>query len=158
VADRFAAVAPVAGLQAPEGCDPSRPMPVISYHGTADPILKFNGGVDLGSISGGGDGAPTTTLPPDLDGPGYPANVAAWAARNGCDPEPSDTELTETVIHRVYDCPADAAVELYIVVGGGHAWPGSEFSAGIGDVVGPTTMDIDATELSWAFFQRFQLP
>ena len=37
------------------------------------------------------------------------------------------------------------------------AWPGSAFSASIGKVVGPTTMDISATDLTWEFFQRFQL-
>ena len=47
--DDFAAVAPVAGITVPADCEPSRPMPVITFHGTADPILKFNGGVDLGA-------------------------------------------------------------------------------------------------------------
>lgn len=157
-ADDFAAVAPVAGITVPEsGCAPSRPMPVITFHGTADPILKFNGGVDLGAISGG-DGATTTTVPADLSGPGYPAAVQAWAERNGCDPTPTDTDIGPDVVHRVYDCPPDAAVELYIVVGGGHAWPGSAFSASIENVVGPTTTTIVATDLIWQFFQRFQLP
>jgi polyhydroxybutyrate depolymerase len=158
-ADRFAAVAPVAGLTMPADCTPSRPMPALTFHGTADPILKFNGGVDLGSIGGGSADAPTTTRPPaDLNGPGYPAAVAAWAARNGCKPDATDTKVTENVIHRVYDCPASAPVEFYIVLGGGHAWPGSEFSKSIEKVVGPTTSDISATELAWKFFQRFQLP
>lgn len=157
-ADRFAAVAPVAGITMPENCNPSRPMPALSFHGTADPILKFNGGVDLGSIGGGTDGAPTTTVPADLDGPGYPEAAAKWAARNGCKPEATDTKVTDAIIHRVYDCPGGAAVELYIIVGGGHAWPGSEFSKGIEKVVGPTTMDVSATELAWEFFERFQLP
>ncbi len=158
-ADEFAAVAPVAGITVPDDCHPSRPMPVITFHGTADPILKFNGGVDLGSISpGGADGATTTTVVADLDGPGYPEAVREWAARNDCDPDPTDTEVAPDVVHRVYDCPPDAAVEFYIVEGGGHAWPGSAFSASIETVVGPTTMDISATDLIWAFFQRFQLP
>ncbi len=66
--------------------------------------------------------------------------------------------MTDEVIHRVYDCPAGADVEFYIVLGGGHAWPGSTFSQAIASVVGYTTMDISATELAWSFFQRFQLP
>ncbi len=158
-ADRFAAVAPVAGLTVPEACSPSRPMPALTFHGTADPILKFNGGVDLGSLGGTTDNGPTTTKPPaDLNGAGYPEAVAKWAARNGCKPDPTDTKVTENVIHRVYDCPAGAAVEFYIVLGGGHAWPGSAFSKSIEKVVGPTTFDISATPLAWQFFQRFQLP
>lgn len=161
-ADTFAAFAPVAGIFLPEGCDPSRPVPIATYHGTADPILTFDGrvGDGLGVALGGGDPASTTTTaaPPDLDGDGYPATVRAWAEMNGCDPEPTDTEVTETVIHRVYDCPTGADLEFTIIVGGGHSWPGSEFSRSIESIVGPTTFDVDATADTWAFFERFTLP
>jgi polyhydroxybutyrate depolymerase len=164
-ANRFAAVAPVAGITVPpDNCTPSRPMPVLSFHGTADPILNFNGGLGdslSGILKGKVEEAattPTTAKPADLNGPGYPAAVKAWAARNGCGPDPVDTKVTDAVIHRVYPCPAGADVEFYIIVGGGHSWPGSEFSRSIGNIVGPTTFDVNATELAWQFFQRFQLP
>ena len=84
--------------------------------------------------------------------------MAAWAEKNGCDPEPTDTNVSETVVHRVHDCPEGGDVEFFIIVGGGHSWPGSEFSKSIENIVGPTTFDIDATRESWEFFQRFQLP
>lgn len=163
MADRIAAIAPVAGLAMPEGCEPNRAMPVLSFHGTADEILLFNGGVGdaLGQILGGKDGsttAPTTTEPADLDGEGYPATAAEWADRNGCEPDAADEKVTEEVTRRVYDCPAGADVEFVIVVGGGHTWPGSEFSKNIANIVGFTTFDIDATEEIWKFFERFQLP
>jgi polyhydroxybutyrate depolymerase len=160
-ADVLAAAAPVAGLLDPDGCDPSRPVPILTFHGTEDPILRFNGGVDLSGIGlGGGDDAeapspPTTTPPADLDGPGYPANVAAWAERNGCDPDATDTDLSDEVIQRVYDCPAGADVEFDIVIGGGHAWPSSEFSQSIESVVGFTTLDVDGTRDGWAFMSQF---
>ncbi|MBK5224274.1 MAG: hypothetical protein JJE52_15655 [Acidimicrobiia bacterium] len=154
----LAAAAPVAGLVRDDGCAPSEPIPVVTFHGTADPILLFNGGVDLSAIPGSGDAdaAPTTTAAPaDLTGEGYPAAVAALAAHNGCEPEPTDTELSDEVIHRVYDCPPGADVEFYIVIGGGHSWPSSEFSRSIGDIVGHTTFDVDATADSWEFMSRF---
>jgi polyhydroxybutyrate depolymerase len=159
-ADRFAAVAPVAGVVAEDGCDRDRPVPVQAFHGTADAILLFNGGVgdSLGEVLSGGEGADPSTLPPaDLDGEGYPAAAAAWAEANGCG-EPTDSDLTDTVIRRVWDCPAEGATEFLIVEGGGHSWPGSEFSAQLEKVMGPTDQSIDANELMWAFFQRFQLP
>jgi polyhydroxybutyrate depolymerase len=157
-ADEFAAVAPLSGLSNTDPCASPQPLPILAYHGTDDPILLFNGGFDLGAIPGMGEGATATTRPPaDLDGEGYPATVAIWAERNGCEPEPTDTEVTPEVIHRVYNCPEGADVESYIIVGGGHAWPGSEFSKGIEQIVGHTTFDIDATAASWEFFQRFQL-
>ena len=42
--------------------------------------------------------------------------------------------------------------------GGGHSWPGSEFSKAVAAVVGPTTMSISANELMWKFFQAHPLP
>lgn len=153
----LAAAAPVAGIDFFDGCEPSRAVPVVAFHGTEDPILLFNGGVDLGMIPGmdDGEGSTNTSRPVDLNGEGYPAEVAAFAESNGCAPEPTDTEVTAEVIHRVYDCPDGADVEFFIVVGGGHSWPGSEFSESIGDVVGYTTFDIDATREAWEFMSRF---
>lgn len=159
MADRFAAIAPVAGLTFPEGCDPGRPMPVLTFHGTADPILGFNGGVDLSSVEGGdGPAEPKPPADASYEAEGYPANARDWAEVDGCDPEPTDTDLTETVVHRVWTCPAGAAVEFVLVEGGGHTWPGSEFSNNLADIMGPTDMDTDANALIWSFFQRFQLP
>ena len=164
-AERFAAVGTVAGITIPKDCNPSRPMPVIAFHGTADPILSFNGGTGsmLGTLFGNKDPnapttAPPTTLPPDLNGAGYPQNAKDWAVRNGCQATSKDIEVTANVIRRVYDCPTTASVEFYIDKGDGHAWPGSQFSKGIEKIVGPTTFDINATELIWKFFQRFTLP
>jgi polyhydroxybutyrate depolymerase len=162
MADRVAAVAPIAGLALPEPCEPTRPVPVLTVHGTADPILKFNGGIGtevLGAALGGGEGAPPpTTEPPDHDGAGYPETVRGWAELAGCDvASASDERVSEEVILRTFDCPEDAPVEFYIVEGGGHSWPSSEFSRSIERIVGPTTFDIDASAEAWAFFQRFAL-
>ena len=157
MADRFAAVAPVAGAIAYTDCHPKAVVPMMTIHGTADPILLFNGGVGDLSILGGPKPSSTTTLPPpDLNGPGYPANVKAWAERNGCGATATDTPVSKEVTLRTYPCPAGADVQMYIVTGGGHAWPGSNFSKAIAKVVGYTTFDIDATAVIWKFFHRFQ--
>ena len=156
-ADRFAALAPVSGIERPDGCAPARPVPVLSFHGTADAILLFNGGVgDLGTALGGGSPALDDTEV-DLDGPGYPATVAAWADANGCG-DATDERRSPEIIERTYDCSADAEVRFFIVEGGGHSWPGSAFSEALGAVVGPTTEELDATEEIWRFFERHALP
>ena len=46
---------------------------------------------------------------------------------------------------------------LYKVEGGGHSWPGSEFSVSIASIVGETTDEIDANELMWEFFMEHPL-
>lgn len=155
--DVFAAVAPVAGLRPPLSCADANTMPVLSFHGTADPILLYNGGVaDLGSLLSG-TAAPA---PPDadIDGPGYPASARAWARHNGCDPDPAETAIGDDVIHWVFDCPDGSDVEFYIVVDGGHTWPSSDFSVSIESIAGPTTFTISANEVMWEFFDRHRLP
>lgn len=153
--DRFAAVAPVAGLTDYDGCEPTRAIPIHTFHGTVDPILLFNGGVDL-SVLEGGESAEIPEA--DLDGEGYPATAATWAERNGCDADATDDERSDTLLRRTWDCPADAPVVFDIIDGHGHGWPGSEFSVSIEEFVGPNDMSVDANEEMWRFFQRFALP
>ena len=162
MSNRIAAFAPVSGVQLPSPCHATRRVPILAFHGTADPILLFNGGIGLGVLKhalGQTKGpAPSTKVPPaNLNGPGYPATVASWAKRDGCAANPVDTKLAPQVIRRVYRCPAGVAVEFYIIIGGGHAWPGSKFSEEIAAITGPTTFEINASTTIWAFFKRFQL-
>jgi polyhydroxybutyrate depolymerase len=161
LSDRIAAVAPVAGVMAVDPCPAARAVPVVAFHGTADNFIPFNGGLGGGLSFFTDPGAPTTsstTVPVDLTGPGIPEAVAGWAERNGCEPEPSEEQVTDEVLLHTWDCPDGADVQFYIVVGGGHAWPGSEFSKAQVAVMGHTTFDISANDLMWEFFQQHQLP
>ncbi|MCZ7630916.1 MAG: hypothetical protein M5U19_18575 [Microthrixaceae bacterium] len=157
----LAAAAPVAGVTDMDPCPTTQPVPLLAIHGTADPILLFNGGVDIRAIPGladpgaGAEQTTSTTPEADLDGEGYPAAVGAFAARNGCDLEPSDSEVSDEVIRRTYECPPGADVEFLVVEGGGHSWPSSEFSKSIESIVGYTTFDIDATRDAWEFMSQF---
>ena len=136
------------------------PVPLLAFHGTADPILHFNGGIGLKVLADDLHERPRP-LPKlaraRLDGPGYPAHVKAWAVKDGCGATPTDTRTSAHVIQRVYPCPAGVAVEFTIILGGGHTWPGSAISAAIAPFVGKTTMEISATAAIWSFFQRFHL-
>jgi polyhydroxybutyrate depolymerase len=155
-ATTFAAIAPVAGVAFPQECEPAAAVPMITFHGTADPILLFNGGVGqvLPELMSGKPITPTTVPPADLDGAGYPAAAAAWAEANGCG-KPADEQVSGTIVHRRWDCPDDAGTEMWIVLGGGHTWPGSDALTGpISQIVGSTTEEIDASELSWEFLRR----
>ena len=62
------------------------------------------------------------------------------------------------VMLRTYDCPSDGPVEFYVVEGGGHAWPGSEFSRSIEKIIGMTNMELHASELIWDFLSSHRLP
>ncbi len=157
---RFAAIAAVSGLQVPRPCPIRRRVPILAFHGTADPILYFNGGVGTGvlrQLLGGGPAVTTTTRPARLHGPGYPAAVAAWAVKDGCGSNARDVRVTPHVIRRTYPCPKGVGVVFYILLGGGHAWPGSAFSRSISAITGFTTFEIAATPTIWRFFTRYRL-
>ncbi|MCU0269544.1 MAG: alpha/beta hydrolase-fold protein [Acidimicrobiales bacterium] len=175
--DRFAAVAPVSGTRPRTDCDTSRPVPASMFWGTEDPILPFEGGVGgaAAEIPGVGEADSEVSMLDDVSEEGLSAEetgipaptdvIAGWAADNGCAAEPEVTQVSENVELRTWgECTDDATVQLYVVQGGGHNWPGSEFFAGLGSnpatfaLVGPTNMEIDATALIWEFFQQYQLP
>jgi polyhydroxybutyrate depolymerase len=164
MSNTFAAIGAVSGLQLPKPCRTTRRVPIITFHGTADPILYFNGGIGTGLLNslfgqGGSTSSSTTTTtrPARLRGPGVPATVQAWAEKDGCNPGPTDTRSSSQVILRAYACPPKTSVTFYIILGGGHAWPGSTFSQSISKITGFTTFQINATATMWSFFQRFRL-
>jgi polyhydroxybutyrate depolymerase len=128
---RVAAVGLVAGIRNPAGCAPSRPVPVVTFHGTADTFVGY---------------AP------------IPGIVGAWATRNNCNKNASVEQVAPDVALTRYLCPTGSEVGFYRVDGGGHAWPGSALSRQIESVVGYTTFSIHATDIMWDFFSRHPLP
>ena len=155
LSDRIVAIAPVTGTYWPplspdlptEPADcPSktRPVPVIAFHGTADAIVPFTGG--LGNLG--------LTFRLSIEDA-----VAEWAANNGCASGPVDASAAPGVRLRSYSiCDEGATVQLYVVEdadgdgagtkGGGHTWPGAI------DVpfLGNTTHEISANDMMWDFF------
>ncbi|MBN2149668.1 MAG: hypothetical protein JW726_19930 [Anaerolineales bacterium] len=143
LAERIAAVGSVAGayLFAMESCNPSRPVPLIAFHGTADPIVPYTGG-------------PSSAF--ELPFPVVTEWMAAWAQGNGCSLDPVALPGNGDVGGVQYtQCDEDAAVIFYTIQGGGHTWPGGEPLPRW--ITGETTQDIDATEVMWEFFRQYSL-
>ncbi len=165
-AGKIAAVATVAGIEATTACHPSRRVPVIAFHGTADPFVPYKGGIGpaakkLPATDGSGtigahlsskanQGIQQNDLP-------VPVEEARWAARNGCSKAPKTSTVASGIVLIAYRCPGNAAVELYREDGDGHIWPGSPAMVGIASVVGKTTFAISANQLIWKFFQTHPL-
>jgi polyhydroxybutyrate depolymerase len=150
MSNRITAIGAVSGLQSPTRCSTIRTVPVITFHGTADPILPFAGGTGSPWLSQVLDDTEATPTP-------VPSVVKEWAARDGCDPQSVDADVASQVVFSNYRCPAGVSVQFYMIVGGGHTWPGSLVGATESQTDGPTNFQIDATSLMWSFFQRFQL-
>jgi polyhydroxybutyrate depolymerase len=141
MADRFAAFGTVAGAFALdwESCQPSKPLPAIIFHGTGDPVVRFEGeepnslGYSLPDIRGW-----VTTL----------------AERSGCKPAPETSSPAEGVSQAFYSgCDQDTEVQFYTINGSGHVWPGGGWLPKV--IVGEYTDAVDATALMWAFFSKY---
>ena len=153
-ADRFAVLATVSGLYSPEGCEPSKPLPVISFHGTGDRFIPFEGSVGSGPSDLGLSGETTEGLVFMASRPGAVASSEAWASHDGCDPDPAETPVVDGVTLQTWSgCEDDATVELYVLDGAEHTWPGSNGMASVEALLGPVSDKVDATDLIWAFFE-----
>ena len=140
----FAAVAPVSGLRLPSPCPSTRPVPVIAFHGTADPIVPYR--------SGG-----TGLFLPGVPSPGAVQNLTDWARLDRCAGGPRVARIATMVVRRTWTgCRSGSAVVLYSVLGGGHTWPGSPVTLSAG-TFGPTTRQISATTLMLRFFGHYRL-
>jgi polyhydroxybutyrate depolymerase len=143
MSDRIAAVGMVgaAHLLPWRWCTDSRPVPAISFHGTADPAVPYNGGMSW--------------VAPERF-PSIPGWTANWARRNRCETNPVDSAVAAHVTRREYmHCADDAAVVLYTIKGGGHTWPGGKPLPEW--FVGSTSDEVDATRLMWEFFRQHPL-
>ncbi len=154
LSSRIAAAAPVAGTLVFDDCTTTeRPVPVVSFHGTADTFVGFDGISGEGAQSLPGSDTATAVFGKIKFLPVIDA-VSGWAKRNGCTGGPADERVTDDVVLKRWGgCPVGAEAQLYVIEGGGHTWPGSKFLAGAASVVGRTTTSIDANELMWTFFE-----
>lgn len=161
LSSQIAAIAPVSGLLAVRGCELERPVPVISFHGTADSYIRFEGGFGPKTdsiLAGLGTPQQIKQIVDSMDLPPIPQVQDYWASMDGCSGDPTESKVSTHVTLRAFtDCKQGSEVQLYEVEGGGHSWPGSAGSAGYESLLGPTTMEINANDLIWAFFEKHPL-
>ncbi len=116
-------------------------VPIIMFHGTADPLIAD--GCD--DPNGGAQ-------------PGFTAAATLWAKKNGC--ASTYTTVTETGAGGgdgqcyVYDgCPSDGQVELCTFTGMMHCYAGGSSASSVSTYSCPTYSS--ATTLQWAFFKKY---
>lgn len=138
---KFAAIASVTGSITTGSyaqCAPSRPVPVMEIHGTADGTVPYLG----------------TTLFRPID-----TVLAYWVHHNQCNPTPTMNNVTNsnltdgaTAEHYVWSGGLNnTTVEHYKIISGAHTWPGA------GIVIGVTCMDFSASKEIWRFFNQYSL-
>jgi len=137
--DSFAAV----GVVGSTYVDCRADVPLIAFHGSADPIVPY-------------EGSNGTTA--DQVFPPVRRWVSEWARGLGCDAlavisRPS-SEVELSTFPRCLSGESD--VLMYTILGGGHTWPGAAPMAP--EIVGMTTQQIDASRVMWDFFATHKRP
>jgi polyhydroxybutyrate depolymerase len=132
----FAAVAAVSGIRHPSPCPASRPVPVIAFHGTADPVDPYRGHGQAYWVES------------------VPAAAADWARQNGCSPNPVTAVVHPGATSTRYEgCRHGATIELITLAGEGHEWPGGPaLPRRITRRLGPQSDAVSADATLWAFF------
>jgi len=160
MADRIAAVAGVAtGNQyaTSHECAPSRPVPVLHIHGTADPCWEYEGG-NAACLQD--DGGRMISVGATIHGEG---ELEGWRAINGCDDTSATVAIDDasddgtTASEERWSCAEGSAVVLITVEGGGHTWP-QGWPYLDENRVGVVSQDFSATERIWTFFSSHALP
>jgi polyhydroxybutyrate depolymerase len=122
-------------------CPDSTPVPMMMFHGTADPLVPYGGGK-------------VWAAPAPF--PGVREWAANWARRDHCRPGGVETRISSDVTRLEYQqCAANADVVLYTIEGGGHAWPGGKPMPAW--LVGRTSTGVDASQEMWTFFANHPL-
>ena len=126
LSDRVAGIAAVAGnLGDPvgridhEAWRPSRPVAVMVVHGDADLNVPIQGGA-------------SPLYPEQIRYAALDQVMGAWRVWNGCDSSAPTERVEGSVLCRTWSC-GGRPVELRLVIGGSHTWPGPRHRLGTPD-------------------------
>jgi polyhydroxybutyrate depolymerase len=122
----IAAIAPVSGLRFPGPCN-GRPVPVLTFHGLADPQNPYDG-------HAAGRGAEWMESVPDA--------LAGWARHNACTGDVVLDDPSGPLSTMSYQGCGSAEVRMIRIDGLGHTW---------------TKQEVDTTGVMWQFFKTHRL-
>jgi polyhydroxybutyrate depolymerase len=156
--NHIAATASISGQVELPHIHPSRPVPTMEFHSVNDPIAMWDGVPNRN---------PTLRFTV-LQG------IHQWVVADHCRSNPhvaptivgapGSISAGETATEITYHSCADGTeVVLWKLTGSGHVWPGSTLNTGPKSSwllagVGRGTVLVNADELMWQFFERYQLP
>ncbi len=129
-----------------DDCQFGPPLSVLMIHGTEDHWVPFQGGT-------------FPVGPRERDWYlSHERTVEIFRQRDGCNPALYFTELIDNldddtrVTRREWRQCDNSAVVSYVIEGGGHAWPREEQSLEA-RILGRATMEFDAADEAWTFFE-----
>lgn len=132
LADKITAIAPVAATVGREIVElaPKRPVPALIVHGDSDRLVPFDERDDERFLAAS-------------------KAVEYWVRENKCAPGPEVEETPELKMEWYRPRDGGAEVDLCLVKGAGHVWPGSRVYMR----TEPDPRTLDASALIWKFFR-----
>lgn len=127
--DLIAAIGPVASVVGLVGCAPARPVPIMMFNGTLDPLVPYAGAANA---------------------------FVRWQGYNACTGAAETSFANGDASCATYTaCADDATTTMCTLDGDGHTWPGAEILL---PQYGNTSSDLDATDAMWDFFVAHPKP
>lgn len=145
LADRVAAVAPVAGAFWSPPNSMATPVSLLYITGAEDPLNRIEGGVPKLAMARWGRGIGGKAKPPLAD------SINAWLKLIEAPITPVESTSINGVSLKRYKNPVGAEVAVYIIADCGHTWPGG-ISSLPEAMVGKSTNKMNATDVIWDFF------
>ncbi len=134
--DIFAAIGPVSAVEIAPACNPTQPVAVIHFHGSADQNVPMQGGIGAKALI-------------KQDRPPVQASIDFWVRHDRCNAQPDLSQHGKVALLAWRGCARGSEVAFYVIEGGGHAWPGGDRIAAFLDA---PSQDINATAVMWQFF------
>jgi len=133
---KIAAIIPVSGALTIDS-EVGKDVAVLHIHGAADNHVPFGGGEGALAMAG-------VSFRPVQE------TIKLVTRTRGCG-APVERDLNGNVRVFSYHCREGAPVELYVIRGGGHVWPGSHRK----NTEEPDTGGISASQIAWDFAKQF---
>lgn len=140
LSNKIAAIAPVAGAMVTnQPCVASRPVPILHIHSKLDTKVPYNGGRSTFGF----------TIPPVEQG------INTWLKNNSCNATTKTVMDYTLYTHTKWTNCSNSSIEIYLTKDGGHSWPRGEKVRSAADEISEA---INANDVIWDFFKRYQLP
>lgn len=144
-ANRYAAVAPIAGIVIVPPTSPARAMPFLYLSGDRDP---------LNPVQGGPIRSPWGTI---FTKPPHAAISQRWRELNGCPPPTRSVIAPSVNLELASPCRDGVEVHYVLVEGLGHRWAGGTRDMLPESIVGPASNALNITDTVWDFLRRWRI-
>lgn len=139
--NKIAAAAPVAGAVFVSTPKPKGKVAMLMIHGMDDTAVPVNGGMSTRSIVNPNQSEPFKSV---ADTTRY------WTVNSNCNSSPEKTVKGNVTTEKFTGCSGGSDVEVVLIKGGLHAWPGGKKGRDEGD---EPSRDLNATDVIWDFFK-----